>query len=130
MVPSTQGARFCLFTKWYRTEKFTMKYVIFCLVLFAFAGCSSIDSSVEKLSDSEFRITVIGPSKQGKSALETKLLAKASELCKPRSFDLKHTGLGEKITYTGVSAGANSGSWHGNSSQSIQAIATIVCKEV
>jgi predicted component of type VI protein secretion system len=107
-----------------------MKHLVLCFSLITFVGCSSIDSSFEKLSDSEFRITVTGLSKEGKPTLESNLLAKASALCSPRSFSLKHSGLGEKISYSGVSAAKTSGSWHGNESQSIRAVATVVCSEV
>lgn len=97
------------------------------LALLVNQGCSSTHSSVEQLSDNTFEITVSGLSKDGKVVLERHVLNKASELCEPNKYKFKATGLGQKISFSGMTNAPSNGTWYGNHSNSIQAVATVVC---
>ena len=104
-----------------------MKNSVFCLVVLAITGCANTHSSYEEVSTNEFKITASGPADDGKAILEKVILKKASELCKHTGFKLKATGLGEDITFSGITEQPTKGSWHGNSSNTIQAVATVIC---
>lgn len=90
------------------------------------SGCAA-RSSVEQLTQNEYRISTQGSAFHSKEAIEESLHAKAKEICTPNDYQFIKNWLGDYISYQSKNETVYLGGVNAQNMESTNAVAKIKC---